>query len=190
MNASVSSLYTFKNFTALTEQESQEVLSGRNDPEVRRWMTSDKVIRAEEHQRFISGLHDNPHSVYVRISRAGHFAGVYSINNLNAGSGLGGFWVSSRTRERLLALNVVFQGMDYMFRTLDVERIYGYQKQENLSAIRLNALLGLTFSEPSATYAEDMQQIEITKLQWQHKTTQDAKLLKLMDRMEKLNGTT
>jgi hypothetical protein len=31
--------------------------------------------------------------------------------------------------------------------------------------------------------------IEITKLQWQQKTAQDAKLLKLMNRMENLNGT-
>ncbi len=42
----VSSLYTFKNFTDLTQQESDEVLHGRNDPEVRRWMTSDRVISA------------------------------------------------------------------------------------------------------------------------------------------------
>ncbi len=190
MNVPVSSLYTFKNFTDLTQQESDEVLQGRNDPEVRRWMTSDRVISADDHRRFMSGLRGHPHSAYVRIERAGCFAGVYSLNNLAAGSGLGGFWVTARTRELLLPLNVVFQGMDYMFRALGIERIYGCQKQDNLSAIRLNALLGLALNESGTACAEGMQQIEITKQQWQQKTAQDAKLLKLMNRMETLNGTT
>ena len=190
MNVPVSPLYTFKNFTDLTEQESGEVLHGRNDPEVRRWMTSDRVISEEDHRRFMGGLQGNPRTVYVRIERAGCFAGVYSLNDLAAGSGLGGFWVTAQTRERLLPLNVVFQGMDYMFRALGIERIYGCQKQGNLSAIRLNALLGLGLSESGSACAEGMQQIEITKQQWQQKTAQDAKLLKLMNRMESLNGTT
>ena len=184
------SLYTFKNFTDLNEQESDEVLVGRNDPEVRRWMTSDRVISAVDHRRFMNGLKRNSHAVYVRIERASRFVGVYSLNDLTAGSGLGGFWVTADARERLLPLNVVFQGMDYMFRVLGVNRIYGCQKQDNLSAIRLNALLGLALSESGTECAEGMQQIEITKQQWQQKTAQDAKLLKMMNRMEALNGTT
>jgi hypothetical protein len=87
-------------------------------------------------------------------------------------------------------LNVVFQGMDFMFRALGVERIYGYQRQDNMCAIRLNALLGLTLSESSLRCTDGMQHIEITKQQWQQKTVQDAKLLKLINRMEVLNGTT
>ena len=190
MNAPFSALYTFKNFTDLTEQESDEVLRGRNDPEVRRWMASDRAISADDHGRFMSGLRGNPHMVYMRIERAGRFAGVYSLNDLAASSGLGGFWVTADTRERLLALNVVFQGMDYMFRGLGIERIYGRQKQDNLSAIRLNALLGLVPSESNTASVEGMQQIEITKQHWLQSTAQDAKLLKLMNRMEALNGTT
>jgi RimJ/RimL family protein N-acetyltransferase len=190
VNVPVSPLYTFKNFTDLTQQESDEVLHGRNDPEVRRQMTSDWVISADDHRRFMSGLKGNSHTAYVRIERAGRFAGVYSLNDLAAGSGLGGFWVTADTRERLMSLNVVFQGMDYMFSALGIERIYGCQKQDNLSAIRLNALLGLVPSESGNACAEGMQQIEITKPQWQQKTAQHAKLLKLMNRMEILNGTT
>lgn len=190
MNVPFGSFYTFKNFTDLTQQESDEVLHGRNDPEVRRWMTSDRVISADDHRRFMAGLQGNPHTVYVRIERAGCFAGVYSLNDLFAGSGLGGFWVTAHAREHLLSLNVVFQGMDYMFRALGIERIYGCQKQDNLSAIRLNALLGLALNESGTACAEGMQQIEITKQKWQQKTAHDAKLLKLMNRMETLNGTT
>jgi RimJ/RimL family protein N-acetyltransferase len=182
-------LYTFKNFTELTVEESDEVLRGRNDPQVRRWMTMDRVITANDHSRFMRGLRGNPRAVYVRIERAGVFVGVYSLNNLAGSSGLGGFWVTAYSRERLLSLNVVFQGMDYMFRMLSVERIYGYQKQTNLSAIRLNALLGLRLTASACGTAADLQQIEITKKQWKQGTTQDVRLIKLMTRMENLNGT-
>ena len=190
MKVPVSPLYTFKNFTDLNEQETDEVLLGRNDPEVRRWMQSDRMISADDHWLFMSGLRGNSHKVYMRIERAGIFAGVYSINDLAAGSGIGGFWVTADTRRRLLSLNVVFQGMDYMFRDLGIKRIYGCQKQDNLSAIRINGLLGLMLSEYGDACSEGMQQIEITKKQWLQKTAKDITLLKLMNRMETLNGTT
>lgn len=190
MSAIATMLYTFKNFAVLTEQESDEVLQGRNDPQVRRWMTSDLPIAPDEHQRFMSGLKGNDSAAYVRIERGGCFVGVYSLNNIADGSALGGFWVTAYARDRLLPLNVVFQGMDYMFRVQGIGRIYGCQKQDNHSAIRLNALLGLYLSESPAACAGDMQQIEITRQRWTQTTAQDAKLLKLMDRMEKFNGTT
>ncbi len=190
MNMTTSSLYTFKNFTDLTEEESDEVLNGRNDPGVRRWMTSDRMITVSDHRRFINGLNGNPNAVYVRIERAKRFAGVYSINDLNAGSGLGGFWVTADTRKRFLSLNVVFQGIDFMFRELDIERIFGCQMQDNLPAIRLNTLIGFNLSESRTMSVECMQQTEITRQQWQQKRMQDAKLLNLMNRIEKLNGTT
>lgn len=190
MNTVSASLYTFKNFTDLTAPESDEVLQGRNDPHVRRWMTSDLPIDADDHQHFMNGLKTNNKALYVRIERAGRFVGVYSLNDLVDGSALGGFWVTAHARDRLLPLNVVFQGMNYMFRDQGIRRIYGCQKQDNQSAIRLNALLGLYSSEPPAANGDGMQQIEITRQQWEQKTMQDVKLLKLMERMEKLNGTT
>ena len=190
MSAITTSLYTFKNFTDLTESESDEVLQGRNDPHVRRWMTSDLPINTDGHQRFVSGLKTNPKALYIRIERAGRFVGVYSLNDLVDGSALGGFWVTAHTRDRLLPLNVVFQGMNYMFRNQCIRRIYGFQKQENQSAIRLNALLGLYSSDPPVVSGNGMQHIEITWQQWEQKTVQDVKLIRLMERMEKLNGTT
>lgn len=179
--------YSFKNFTELTEQESDEVLQGRNDAEVRRWMTSDRIITREEHRRFMESLKRNDKAIYVRIERAGCFAGVYSLNDIADSSALGGFWVSGYTRQRLLALNVVFHGMDYMFRTFGLSRIYGCQRAENHGAIRLNALLGLNRCSPSVSCGEGMEQIEITRTQWEQNTAQDPKLIKLMDRAERLS---
>lgn len=179
--------YSFKNFTELTEQESDEVLQGRNDAEVRRWMTSDRIIGPDEHRRFMESLKRNDKAIYVRIERGGCFAGVYSLNDIADDSALGGFWVSAYTRHRLLALNVVFKGMDYMFRTCGIGRIYGCQRADNHGAIRLNALLGLHRCNPSVGCGEDMEQIEITRSQWEQNSSEAIQLLKLMDRAERLS---
>ena len=190
MNVISTSLYTFKNFRDLTESESDGVLQGRNDPQVRHWMTSELPIALDEHQRFVSGLKSNDTAVYVRIERAGCFVGVYSLNEIADGSAVGGFWVTAYARERLLPLNVVFQGMNYMFGVHGIGRIQACQKRENHGAIKLNALLGISLSESNSSYGDGMQHVEITRQHWEQKTTQDAQLLKLMNRMEKLNGTT
>lgn len=183
-------MYSFKNFTDLSDQESAEVLQGRNDPIVRTWMTSDKEITPEEHVRFMSMLKCSNRSFYVRIDREGYFVGVYSLNDISGGSARGGFWVSAFARERHLPLNVVFQGMDYMFRVFGINHIYGFQKFENHSAIKLNSLLGLNPNLAKSTDTKDLLRIEITQQQWVQNTRQNMKLLKLMDRIEKLNGTT
>ena len=190
MSAIATSLYTFKNFTDLTESESGEVLQGRNDPQVRRWMTSEQPIDADDHRRFMHGLKCNDKALYVRIERAGCFVGVYSLNDLADDSALGGFWVTAYARDRLLPLNVAFQGMNYMFRDFGIGRIHGCQKKDNYGVIKLNALLGVALSASNSVLSDGMQHVEITQQYWEKKTTQDAKLLKLMNRMEELNGTT
>lgn len=179
--------YSFKNFTELTESESDEVLQERNDAQVRRWMTTERIIELHEHRRFMDSLKQNSQAVYVRIERAGCLAGVYSLNEVVNGEGLGGFWVSAAMRQRFLALNVVFQGMDYMFRTYDIGRIYGYQRIHNHGAVRLNALLGLQRCALASDGAGGVEKIEITRAQWAQNRTRNPQLFKLMDRAERFS---
>ncbi len=44
----------------------------------------------------------------MRIERADCFAGVYSLNDLLAGSGLGGFWVTTRKPPPLMVNKSLF----------------------------------------------------------------------------------
>ena len=189
MRFTYNGLYTFRNFVDLNEYESAEILSGRNDACVRAWMTSTKPISTDEHAQFMCRLKGNERSLYVRIDRGGCFVGVYSLNDIANGTGQGGFWVTPFARERLMPLNVVFQGMDYMFRVYGINYIYGFQNAKNHGAIRLNSLLGLFNTTNAFSDSSDMIRIEMTKQHWCQKTRQDKKLITLMDRIEKLNGT-
>ncbi len=190
MNFVNTTAYVFKCFTTLTELESEEVLRGRNDPFVRRWMKSDRTIGLDEHRRFMLSLQFNARALYIKIERAGRFVGVYSINDVSKGIAQGGFWVTAFARERLLPLNVVFQGMNYMFEIRGIQGIYGFQKKDNQSVVRLNELLGLSLSESSGADEAGVERVEITRQRWNQTTLNDVKLLKLLERTEKLNGTT
>ncbi len=183
----VSATYTFKNFTDLTEQESYEVLQGRNDAEVRRWMTSDQIITADEHQRFMGALKVSDKQVYLRVERNGHFAGVYSLIDIRAGSAVGGFWITAYARQRLLSLSVVFQSIRYVFETFPIEIIRGYQLVNNNPVAKLNAMLGFKTGKSPTNPDSRMHYLALTHGTWFGQVLSDQKLLKLIEMAESRN---
>lgn len=179
--------YSFKDFTELTEVESDEVLQGRNDPEVRRWMTSDRVISSEEHRRFMGSLKKSTRHTYLKVARNGHFAGVYSLTDMHNGFAVGGFWVTAYARERLLSLSVVFQSIRHVFEVFPIDMIRGYQLKDNRSVAKLNALLGFGFSEAPIDADPRMQYLALTRLIWLSRVVCDSRLLKLVGTAESRN---
>jgi len=173
--------YSFKNFKELTEQDSDEVLQGRNEAEVRRWMRSDRLITPDEHRGFIASLKTSPTQVYLKVGRDGHFAGVYSLIDMHEGSAVGGFWITDYARQRLLSLSVVFQSIGYVFDTFPIEKIHGYQLIENKPVAKLNSMLGF---RPVATPANPdprMNYLALTRDIWSSRVLSDRRLLKLLE---------
>jgi RimJ/RimL family protein N-acetyltransferase len=181
------STYRFTNFTELTEQESDEVLQGRNDPEVRRWMTSDRFITPDEHRRFINLLKASAGQAYLKVERNRHFAGVYSLIEMREGSAVGGFWVTAYARQRLLSLSVVFQSIRYVFETFPVQTIRGYQLIDNTPVARLNTMLGFRPGEAPANSDPRMTYLTLTRDIWSSQVLTDRRLLKLVEMAERRN---
>jgi len=173
--------YSFKNFIELIEQESDEVLQGRNEVEVRRCMTSDRFITPDEHRGFIASLKTSPTQVYLKVERDGHFVGVYSLIDMHEGVAVGGFWITDYARRRLLSLSVVFQSIGYVFDTFPIETIHGYQLIENKPVAKLNSMLGF---RPVATPADAdprMNYLTLTRDIWSSQVLSDRRLLKLLE---------
>lgn len=183
----MSSKYTFKNFTELTDEESSEVLRGRNNPAVRCWMVSDRIIGTDEHQRFIARLRKSPAEVYLRVERLGRFAGVYSVSAIKDGVGLGGFWVTDEIRERFLSLCVVFHSIGYAFATLSIKEIWGFQLLENHSASRLNSMLGFHLANRPPDADPRMAYWFLTRDSWLMSASRNPKLLRLIELAESRN---
>jgi len=184
VNAIPTSIYTFKNFKDLTESESDEVLQGRNDEQVRRWMTSDRFISPKEHRSFIASLKACSTQVYLRVERRGRFAGVYSLTDLRDQSAVGGFWIANHARERLLGLSVVFNSISYVFKNCPVETIRGYQLAGNRPVAKLNAMLGFVHSVAPLNPDPRMSYLELTRADWENKFLHDSKMLKIIGLVE------
>ena len=173
--------YSFKNFIELIEEESNEVLQGRNEAEVRRWMTSDRLITPDEHRGFIASLKTSPTQVYLKVGRDGHFSGVYSLIDMHEGSAVGGFWITDYARQRLLSLSVVFQSIGYVFDTFPIETIYGYQLIENNPVAKLNRMLGFRPVATPANADPRMNYLTLTREIWSSQVLSDRRLLKLLE---------
>ena len=184
---SAKAAYSFKNFIELTEQESGEVLQGRNDAEVRRWMTSDRLITPGEHLGFLAALKASTTQAYLRVERNGHFAGVYSLIDIREGSAVGGFWVTAYARQRLLSLNVVFQSIRYVFETFPIETIRGYQLRDNNSVAKLNTMLGFGPGTTPTNANTRMAYLRLTRDIWSSQVLSDRRLLKLLEIAERRN---
>ena len=184
MSAIATSLYTFKNFTDLTESESDEVLQGRNDEQVRRWMASDRFISLEEHRNFIASLKICSTQLYFRVERRSRFAGVYSLTELRNQSAVGGFWITTHARERLLGLSVVFNSISFVFKNYTIEKIRGYQLSENRSVARLNSMLGFVQGVAPLNPDPRISYLELTRITWDNKFLHDSKMLELIGLVE------
>ncbi len=179
--------YSFKSFTELTEQESDEVLQGRNDEQVRRWMTSDRLVTPDEHRQFLGLLKTSTTQIYLRVERASRFVGVYSLTDLRDRSAVGGFWITAHARERLLSLGVVFQSIDYVFKNYPIRGIRGYQLLDNQPVAKLNALLGFVSGEAPDNPDPRMHYLELTREVWERGTLCNSKLRKLIEMAESRN---
>ena len=180
-------VYTFKNFTELTQKECYEVLLGRNDYQVRRWMSSDRKITLEEHMRFMRTLRHSTDKVYMRVEREERFVGVYSLTGLDDYSGIGGFWITTYARDRLLSLNVVYKCIAYIFETYPLDSICGYQQLGNKSVARLNDMLGFVLVAPPLNSDPRMNFLELTRLSWEQNATRQLNLMKLIELAESRN---
>jgi UDP-4-amino-4,6-dideoxy-N-acetyl-beta-L-altrosamine N-acetyltransferase len=176
--------YSFKNFIEMIEQESDEVLKGRNEADVRRWMVTDRLITPDEHRSFILSLKASSTQVYLKVERNGYFAGVYSLIDIHEGSAVGGFWVTAYARRRLLSLSVVFQSIRYVFDTFPIETIRGYQLIENNSVAKLNRMLGFRPVATPANADPRMSYLTLTRDTWSSQVLSDQRLLKLVELAE------
>jgi UDP-4-amino-4,6-dideoxy-N-acetyl-beta-L-altrosamine N-acetyltransferase len=180
-------IYTFKNFTELSPKECDEVLLGRNDYQVRRWMSSDRMITLEEHMRFMRTLKNTADKVYLRVEREERFVGVYSLTDIDDYSGIGGFWITTYARDRMLSLNVVYKCIAYIFEAYHLDRISGYQQLENKPVARLNDMLGFVPVAPPLNSDPRMNYLELTRSSWEQNVTRQPNLMKLIELAESRN---
>ena len=75
----LTAMYDVINYINCTQEQHLEILSLRNQDDVRKWMVNQEVISEENHFRFIESLKENDNKLYFAIYRDGLLVGTYNL---------------------------------------------------------------------------------------------------------------
>jgi UDP-4-amino-4,6-dideoxy-N-acetyl-beta-L-altrosamine N-acetyltransferase len=141
-----------KNFTSLSDDEIEKVLSWRNHPDIRKWMHYSQIIPLESHYQFVNKLKTDSGNLYYFVknqvsseelgviyinkidsfNKSGEF-GIYKNPDLSAAKGIG-------KELALLEIYIAFQKLGLKVLTLEVHT-------NNTVAINLYEKIGFSHIE-------------------------------------------
>lgn len=143
----------------MTVNDLDKVLSWRNDPAVRRFMTTRHVITPDEHKHWFDASLLNPDRCLLIFNFHGVDSGFLNFtSDVVAKCAEWGFYLSpERLPSAGRALGLV--GLHYGFEELAVDEIYGQVQAENIRSINFHERLGFTRIS-SAPYVDDKSVID------------------------------
>lgn len=125
----------FKNFTELNKIEKLQVLSWRNDPNIRIWMHNEQIIEEDSHFSFIESLKNNSQKLYFLVSLENKNIGVVYFTDITQNSAELGIYTNPDIKGfGKLLLNEI---CCYGFNKLKVEKLYAQVIENNIKAINL-----------------------------------------------------
>lgn len=135
-------MYKFKNFNATNDFEKKQVYELRNNIEIRKWMFNSELISWNEHIKFLEKLKKDKSKQYFYVERNGLFIGVYSITNIQNLIGQGGFYISIDAVKKKLAVEFIYNSIQFIFKFTNIHKIYGLEDLNNKNVFTINRLFG------------------------------------------------
>lgn len=123
------------NFIDLTEEKKLEILSWRNDPNIRVWMYDDSIINKSAHLNFIDTLKDNKSKQYFIVSNEKEDLGVIYFTDISDVSSEFGIYAKPDCKNvgNILMESIIAHGFD----TLKLKKLYAEVFENNIKAISL-----------------------------------------------------
>lgn len=110
----------------LHESDREQLLAWRNSPEVSRFMFTDRIITAEEHDRWFAGLRGDPSRRYWVIHQGGRDLGVANLADLDFDARRGSFGIylaNPALRGHGLGTLAEWELIEHVFGTLCLETL-------------------------------------------------------------------
>ncbi|RMG76962.1 MAG: UDP-4-amino-4,6-dideoxy-N-acetyl-beta-L-altrosamine N-acetyltransferase, partial [Bacteroidetes bacterium] len=128
------------NYTDLTRAEALDVLRWRNHPEIRKWMFNPNEISEAEHFRFLEQLPKQNKRFYWVIKEADNPIGVIDIVDYHGITSEWGFYLNPDQFGTGLSVHLLVHGLDFLFKTLGFNDLYGYCHYKNIKALLFHDL--------------------------------------------------
>lgn len=126
---------SFINFCELTKREALEVLGWRNNPAIRKFMYQKAEITEQEHFDFLRNLPTQENRFYWVVKEKGNILGVIDIVNYNKLESEWGFYLNPNHFGKGLGINLIYHALNFFFKTLEIQRLYGYCQYKNVKGL-------------------------------------------------------
>lgn len=130
----------------IDESDIEQLREWRNSKHVSDYMLSRTIISKDQQKKWYKSIKDDPSCIYwIILSKGGLKLGLASLTkidrtNLNAEPGL--YIGTKKYRNSFFGMEAYYHLLDYGFRQLGLEKIYGTVLSINRVAIKMNASFG------------------------------------------------
>jgi UDP-4-amino-4,6-dideoxy-N-acetyl-beta-L-altrosamine N-acetyltransferase len=136
----ISDKISFTNFIDLNEIEALDVLRWRNHPQIRACMYQKEIITKEQHLNFIASLPQQEKRFYWVLKEDEKELGVIDIVDYQADKSEWGFYLNPDFFGKGKSINLLFHGLNFLFKTLKFKSLYGYCHYKNTKALLFHDL--------------------------------------------------
>lgn len=146
--------FSYKNYVALTEEESRKIWEGRNHPEIRKYMTNPEPFPFEEHAAYIERLKTRTDRMYFAVLWNGEVVASICLNPFDDDKKEGemGKYLIPEFMGKGVGFKMAFEFLDYMFNHDIVNRVYAKTFITNERNQHVNNKLGLFETHRDDTY--------------------------------------
>lgn len=134
-----------QNFLDLSTQEAAMVLEWRNDPSIRKWMFNSRMVNQNEHTQFLESLSLQQERFYWMVNVKNQPIGVIDLCKYDPQQSEWGFYLNPNIRGTGLGILLVHTALEFFFRKLKIEKLYGYVFTSNINALLLHDLFHISF---------------------------------------------
>lgn len=173
---------------SLREENLEQVLGWRNDPEIVRWMIHQDFITFEQHLEWFSTLGND--SQYLMIEWNGRNIGLFNIKNIDLAKRCGeaGIFIGDANyRGSYVPMLTILAMMDMCFDDLGFQCLEARVRKDNAAAIQMNLDLGYQLiAEDEISFvlqvrSQDYAKARLPFSSFLQKYAQDEVLLELSD---------
>lgn len=136
--------YTYRNFTALSEEELLMILSWRNHKDIRKCMNTTDPIPEEIHLKFCHNLPKRNDVCYWMILKGAQPIGVLCIIDIDYEKETcePGFYLSPEVMGKGESLFVLSNYKDFLLNKLEFKGLFGHNYKDNKSSIAFTMFFG------------------------------------------------
>lgn len=135
---------------AIHEEDLENVMHWRMDPEITKYMNTDPKLTLEDQKKWLDSIKNNPDVAYWLIQVNDEPAGVINLTGLtneNGNLGWAYYMGEKRLRSIKVALALEMNMYDYAFDVLEKKAVYGDVFSLNTGVIALHKLCGCEIVE-------------------------------------------